>query len=172
MAYPKWADFKDDHSHTVLMLICELTATTIKMLRILSRLCKLHIMHPKLRRLLLSVIQSSVNIMTILCRARSTRVNTEFEIDSGTHFFLCRDVGDVMTTLYETDPPPVILIGHSMGGAIAVHAASANYIPSLIGLAVIDVVEGTALDALASMQSFLRGRPTNFKSLEHAIEWW
>jgi len=59
-----------------------------------------------------------------------------------------------------------------MGGAIAVHTASANYIPSLIGLAVIDVVEGTALDALASMQSFLRGRPTHFKSLEHAIEWW
>ncbi|KDR16494.1 protein phosphatase methylesterase 1 [Zootermopsis nevadensis] len=84
---------------------------------------------------------------------------------------MARDVGDVVTTLYETDPPPVILIGHSMGGAIAVHAASANYIPSLIGLAVIDVVEGTALDALASMQSFLRGRPTNFKSLEHAIEW-
>jgi protein phosphatase methylesterase 1 len=59
-----------------------------------------------------------------------------------------------------------------MGGAIAVHIASANLIPSLIGLAVIDVVEGTALDALASMQSFLRGRPTHFTSLEHAIEWW
>ncbi|PSN37996.1 Protein phosphatase methylesterase 1 [Blattella germanica] len=59
----------------------------------------------------------------------------------------------------------------SMGGAIAVHTACANYIPSLIGLAVIDVVEGTALDALASMQSFLRGRPSSFTSLEHAIEW-
>ena len=31
---------------------------------------------------------------------------------------------------------------------------------------------GTALEALASMQSFLRGRPSVFKSLEHAIEWW
>lgn len=39
------------------------------------------------------------------------------------------------------------------------------------GLSVIDVVEGTALDALASMQSFLRSRPTHFKSVEHAIEW-
>lgn len=84
---------------------------------------------------------------------------------------MARDVGDIIRTLYGSDPPPVILIGHSMGGAIAVHTASANYIPSLIGLAVIDVVEGTALDALASMQSFLRGRPTHFKSLEHAIEW-
>ena len=33
-------------------------------------------------------------------------------------------------------------------------------------------VTGTALEALASMQSFLRGRPSVFKSLEHAIEWW
>ncbi|XP_069677417.1 protein phosphatase methylesterase 1 isoform X1 [Periplaneta americana] len=84
---------------------------------------------------------------------------------------MARDVGDIIRTLYGSEPPPIILIGHSMGGAIAVHTASANYIPSLIGLAVIDVVEGTALDALASMQSFLRGRPTHFKSLEHAIEW-
>ncbi|PNF21074.1 Protein phosphatase methylesterase 1 [Cryptotermes secundus] len=84
---------------------------------------------------------------------------------------MARDVGDIVRTLYDSDPPPVILIGHSMGGAIAVHTASANLIPSLIGLAVIDVVEGTALDALASMQSFLRGRPTHFTSLENAIEW-
>ena len=59
-----------------------------------------------------------------------------------------------------------------MGGAIAVRTASRAMIPSLIGLAVIDVVEGTALDALNSMQSFLRGRPQTFKSLEKAIEWW
>ena len=31
---------------------------------------------------------------------------------------------------------------------------------------------GTALEALASMQAFLRGRPSVFRSLEHAIEWW
>ena len=30
---------------------------------------------------------------------------------------------------------------------------------------------GTALEALTSMQSFLRGRPSTFKSLENAIEW-
>ena len=58
-----------------------------------------------------------------------------------------------------------------MGGAIAVHTAHQKLIPSLIGLAVIDVVEGTALEALNSMQSFLKGRPLSFRSLEHAIEW-
>ncbi|XP_071086789.1 protein phosphatase methylesterase 1-like isoform X3 [Haliotis cracherodii] len=84
---------------------------------------------------------------------------------------MAKDVGDVVTSLYGEDPPPIILVGHSMGGAIAVHSAVRDLIPSLIGLCVIDVVEGTALDALNSMQSFLRGRPKSFRSLEQAIEW-
>ncbi|KAL3878158.1 hypothetical protein ACJMK2_030528 [Sinanodonta woodiana] len=84
---------------------------------------------------------------------------------------MSRDVGDVVRELYGDNPPQIILIGHSMGGAIAVHTAEKNLIPSLIGLVVIDVVEGTALEALSSMQNFLRGRPSIFKSLEHAIEW-
>jgi len=41
----------------------------------------------------------------------------------------------------------------------------------LTGLIVIDVVEGTALDALQGMQSILRGRPKEFPSLQNAIEW-
>ncbi|XP_060074167.1 protein phosphatase methylesterase 1-like isoform X2 [Ylistrum balloti] len=84
---------------------------------------------------------------------------------------LSSDVGDVVKSLYGDEPPPIILIGHSMGGAIAVHTAERKLIPSIIGLVVIDVVEGTAMESLNSMQSFLRGRPSTFKSLEHAIEW-
>lgn len=64
---------------------------------------------------------------------------------------------------------PVVLIGHSMGGAVAVRAAP--LIPNLLGLAVIDVVEGTAMEALTSMQSFLRSRPLTFHSIAQAIEW-
>ncbi|KPP66049.1 protein phosphatase methylesterase 1-like, partial [Scleropages formosus] len=59
----------------------------------------------------------------------------------------------------------------NMGGAIAVHTAAGNHVPSLLGLCVIDVVEGTAMDALNSMQNFLRSRPKTFRSLENAIEW-
>ncbi|XP_045204207.2 protein phosphatase methylesterase 1-like [Mercenaria mercenaria] len=81
------------------------------------------------------------------------------------------DVGDIVKELYGESPPPIILVGHSMGGAIAVHTGTRSLIPSLSGLVVIDVVEGTALEALSSMQSFLRGRPKVFKSLEQAIEW-
>ncbi|GFO14488.1 protein phosphatase methylesterase 1 [Plakobranchus ocellatus] len=84
---------------------------------------------------------------------------------------MSRDVGDVLTSLYRDDPPPIILVGHSMGGAIAVHTAVQGLVPTLIGLAVIDVVEGTAMDALSSMQSFLRGRPKIFDTMEKAIEW-
>uniref|UniRef100_A0A3B3BDS6 Protein phosphatase methylesterase 1 n=1 Tax=Oryzias melastigma TaxID=30732 RepID=A0A3B3BDS6_ORYME len=81
------------------------------------------------------------------------------------------DVGKVVEVLYGENPPPILIIGHSMGGAIAVHTAVANHVPSLLGLCVIDVVEGTAMDALNSMQNFLRSRPKTFKSLENAIEW-
>merc|ERR550539_2166065 len=76
-----------------------------------------------------------------------------------------------------------------MGGALAVHTAiqnssccdsqddsiqnteNNNIIRNLVGICVIDVVEGTAMDALSSMQSFLRSRPKSFPSLEYAIEW-
>uniref|UniRef100_A0A182QL66 Protein phosphatase methylesterase 1 n=1 Tax=Anopheles farauti TaxID=69004 RepID=A0A182QL66_9DIPT len=84
---------------------------------------------------------------------------------------LATDVGDVIQAMYGESVPPVILMGHSMGGAICVHAANMFVLPSLIGVVVIDVVEGTALEALASMQSFLRSRPNTFKSIQHAIEW-
>ncbi len=38
--------------------------------------------------------------------------------------------------------PHVMLVGHSMGGALAVHAALKERIAGLVGICVIDVVEG------------------------------
>ncbi|XP_077984952.1 protein phosphatase methylesterase 1-like [Glandiceps talaboti] len=84
---------------------------------------------------------------------------------------LSSDISKVLHGFYGDDVPPVILVGHSMGGAIAVHTANKDLIPSLIGMVVIDVVEGTALESLHSMQNFLSSRPHQFKSLENAIEW-
>ncbi|XP_075226698.1 protein phosphatase methylesterase 1 isoform X2 [Lycorma delicatula] len=80
------------------------------------------------------------------------------------------DVVSVVQALFPM-APPIVLMGHSMGGAIAVHVAHSDQLSTVIGLVVIDVVEGTALGALASMQSFLRGRPQSFLSLEDAIRW-
>ncbi|XP_050314595.1 protein phosphatase methylesterase 1 isoform X2 [Anthonomus grandis grandis] len=95
-----------------------------------------------------------------------TKTNNDTDLSLET---LSMDVVDVANTLAEREKTSIVLVGHSMGGAIAV---SASYkIDSLVGLCVIDVVEGTALDALSSMQSILRGRPTHFKSIPHAIQW-
>lgn len=87
----------------------------------------------------------------------------------GLQFF--SDVSKVLETLYPDNPPQIMIVGHSMGGAICVHISHLRLIPTLLGCVVIDVVEGTAMEALASMQSFLRSRPTHFKSIQHAIEW-
>ena len=81
------------------------------------------------------------------------------------------DVVSVIKQVFGSDPPQIILIGHSMGGAVAVHTAASDQLPTLAGVIVIDVVEGTAMEALASMQNFLRSRPKHFPSLEQAIEW-
>ncbi|KAF2078060.1 hypothetical protein CYY_000611 [Polysphondylium violaceum] len=65
----------------------------------------------------------------------------------------------------------VVLIGHSMGGAVAVKAACSNKIENLTGLVVLDVVEGTAMSALSSMRSVLAKRPKSFESVSDAIKW-
>ncbi|XP_054863924.1 protein phosphatase methylesterase 1-like isoform X1 [Amphiprion ocellaris] len=81
------------------------------------------------------------------------------------------DVANVIRACYGETPPPIVLIGHGVGGAIAVHTASNTLLPATVGLVAIDVVEGSAMDALHSIQNFLKGRPKSFKSMDHAIEW-
>ncbi|KAM4727009.1 protein phosphatase methylesterase 1 isoform 2-T2 [Anableps anableps] len=118
-----------------------------------------------------AVICSRINCRVVAMDLRAhgdTKVRNPENLSADT---MAKDVGKVVEALYGENPPPIMMIGHSMGGAIAVHTASANYVPSLLGLCVIDVVEGTAMDALNSMQNFLRSRPKTFKSLENAIEW-
>lgn len=71
-----------------------------------------------------------------------------------------------------TELPPSVLVGHSLGGAIctqlAVDYALGN---ALIGYSVIDVVEGSAIEALQYMKTYLSSRPSIFGSLDEAITW-
>ena len=77
-----------------------------------------------------------------------------------------------MTSFVDGVPaPPVVIVGHSMGGAIAVRLSAERKMTSQAGLVVIDVVEGTAMDNLGYVHIFLRGRPKIFKSVTEAIEW-
>nr|XP_009857686.1 protein phosphatase methylesterase 1-like [Ciona intestinalis] len=83
---------------------------------------------------------------------------------------LANDVCDIIEEMNE-DCSPVVLVGHSMGGAIAVHTAMQNRLRSLAALIMIDVVEGTAMASLHMMHQILRNRPQDFESDEKAIEW-
>lgn len=68
--------------------------------------------------------------------------------------------------------PPVVLVGHSLGGAVVTDLAkSAALGSSLLGYAVLDVVEGSAMDALQSMTTYLSTRPTGFASIQAGIDW-
>jgi protein phosphatase methylesterase 1 len=58
-----------------------------------------------------------------------------------------------------------------MGGSVVVDVANRRSVPNLLGVVVLDVVEGSAMEALSSMTSFLKDRPREFPSVEHAIRW-
>ncbi|MCO5603620.1 hypothetical protein L7F22_057771 [Adiantum nelumboides] len=84
---------------------------------------------------------------------------------------LCSDVFDVIDELYGNSAPALIFVGHSMGGAVAVHCAAKKRLRTLAAIVVLDVVEGTALASLAFMQTYLANRPLHFPSVDKAIEW-
>ncbi|KAM7532891.1 hypothetical protein Aperf_G00000128619 [Anoplocephala perfoliata] len=97
-----------------------------------------------------------------------TKCNDENDYSIDT---LANDIIQIIFAMFPTEAPPIILIGHSMGGAVAVHVAQKRAIPSFAGLVVIDVVEGTAIESLYGMTNFLRSRPRGFRSLTDGISW-
>ncbi|KAG9056014.1 Protein with carboxyl methyl esterase activity [Serendipita sp. 407] len=88
---------------------------------------------------------------------------------------LTEDLVELLTTLFP-DPntsSTLLFVGHSMGGAVCVRACPVlqemHY--KISGVAVLDVVEGSALDALPIMMGLLDSRPDGFPSVEEAIQW-
>ncbi|OJD29269.1 protein phosphatase methylesterase 1, partial [Diplodia corticola] len=71
--------------------------------------------------------------------------------------------------------PQLLLVGHSLGGAVVVEAAKSGVLPGgpagVMGYAVLDVVEGSAMDALKHMHTYLSTRPSIFPSPDAAIDW-
>ncbi|RZC41571.1 protein phosphatase methylesterase 1 [Asbolus verrucosus] len=72
----------------------------------------------------------------------NTKTNDDNDLSLDT---LAEDVIDVLNNLFDSSELSIVLIGHSMGGAVAVQCS--HLIKTAAGLCVIDVVEGTALDA-------------------------
>jgi len=86
---------------------------------------------------------------------------------------LSQDVSDVIERWTGNNGCNIVLVGHSLGGSVAVHTSNklrnTNY--NVVGLVVMDVVEGSAIDSLRSMKMILNNRPKTFPSSEKAIEW-
>ncbi|PUU82542.1 Alpha/Beta hydrolase protein [Tuber borchii] len=67
--------------------------------------------------------------------------------------------------------PDLVLVGHSLGGAVVADVAMGGKLGgNVLGYVVLDVVEGSAIDALQSMQTYLSTRPSGFTSLAQGIE--
>ncbi|XP_050441694.1 protein phosphatase methylesterase 1 [Adelges cooleyi] len=114
--------------------------------------------------------QVECQVLAIDLRGHGNTVTTDDNDLSMTSF--SNDVTNLLCKLYPEKMPSMVLMGHSLGGAIAVNIASmAESKLPIIGLVVIDVVEGSAMESLSSMQSFLRSRPKSFKSIKDAISW-
>lgn len=106
---------------------------------------------------------------------------------------LTQDCVSILTQIYpdEHKRPSLLLAGHSMGGSVVVSLCSALQrrtppagqppYPSssssssssfrVSGVAVLDVVEGTAMEALQGMKTIVHSRPTGFESVERAVRW-
>nr|GEX46448.1 protein phosphatase methylesterase 1 [Tanacetum cinerariifolium] len=113
------------------------------------------------------VIKEKARVVAMDLRGHG-KSSTENELDMSIET-LCNDVQAVVNTMYGDSPPAIILVGHSMGGSVAVHVAAKKMLPSLAGLVVVDVVEGTAMASLMHMQKILSNRMQYFPSLEKAV---
>lgn len=80
-------------------------------------------------------------------------------------------IQDDMARLQTTETPKLVIVGHSMGGAIAARTAALIDKSWLKGLILVDIVEGTAMAALPAMHRIIGSRPSSFKSVSDAILW-
>jgi protein phosphatase methylesterase 1 len=70
--------------------------------------------------------------------------------------------------------PRLVLVGHSLGGAIAIRLAADPRLSGLVtvsGLVVVEMVEGSALASLDYMRQALTTMPRRFDSVEQAVQW-
>ena len=124
-----------------------------------------------------TLVDDIYNVLICLFNSDSSNVdqfssNKEVKNNQNAEALLTMDDIAYKPTSEQVNLPPLCLIGHSMGGALITHASfKLSTICTITGLIVIDVVEGTALDALQSMHLVLKNRQSSFNSIKGAIEW-
>jgi protein phosphatase methylesterase 1 len=86
-----------------------------------------------------SKIKEKARVVAMDLRGHGKSVSeNELELSLET---MSNDVLAVIKELYGDSPPAIVLVGHSMGGSVAVQVAANKTLPSLAGLVVVDVVE-------------------------------
>ena len=117
--------------------------------------------------LLAKNLKHKYSIAALDLRAHGESSSSEnFAIDEMT-----RDVTSVWQKCFGERKPKTVLLGHSLGGAIAICSSSLQGIPSLAATIVIDVVEGTAMQSLPYMQQVIGKRPQSFSSIENFVKY-
>lgn len=117
-----------------------------------------------------SYLKTSFSICAIDFRGHGeTKTSDDTDLSVQT---LCNDVISIVKYLSKEKKRKFVLVGHSLGGAIAIHSCGAlqNDV-KIIGLIIIDVVEGTALSSLDHIKKILLKRPKDFEKISEAIHW-
>eukprot|EP01064_Diplonema_japonicum_P008083 TRINITY_DN15612_c0_g1_i1.p1 TRINITY_DN15612_c0_g1~~TRINITY_DN15612_c0_g1_i1.p1 ORF type:complete len:331 (+),score=84.46 TRINITY_DN15612_c0_g1_i1:53-1045(+) len=114
-------------------------------------------------------LKKHVNVVTYDMRGHGETVCKD-----GTDMSIATITNDAVNIIKTCIPKgsKYMIVGHSLGGAVAASAANhPDLLPGLGGCAVVDVVEGTAIESLKHMKSILAKKPLSFTSLSKAIHW-
>ncbi|KAF9115793.1 Conserved oligomeric Golgi complex subunit 2 [Mortierella sp. AM989] len=114
-------------------------------------------------------VNKDASILSFDCRGHGeTRSGDEHNLSLDR---LAKDLRNVIHAASGEHAPDIILVGHSMGGAVVSEAASRGMIQNLIGIAILDVVEGVAIETLSHLNGWLERRPSMFRSLDKVVQW-
>ncbi|KAG0211849.1 hypothetical protein BGX28_007304 [Mortierella sp. GBA30] len=89
---------------------------------------------------------------------------------------LAKDLQNLIMTLYgpeSEDPvlPELFLVGHSMGGSVVAEFAMREMASTIVGFAVLDMLQVNLAYALVSIKFRSERRPPTFDSIEQAVQY-
>ena len=134
--------------------------------------------HSALSFSLLSAISNNYRLVSYDFRAHA--FNTTQPEDDLSMATLVADTEKVLLKIIELFPKEnIIILGHSLGGAVAVKTCvnifktefNKDLYNKIQGLIVVDVIEGSAMEALPFMKSVIEKKQKEFNSVNEAISY-